>query len=670
MKLRRQLILLSLLTLVLPWAGLQYLSDMEAANREAEIRALTTGAQAVARLVASSDTLTPVLAQPASPDSLYAHPLNAAPVVDGYDDEWRFYPFLARRLAAGADLSADVQLAEFGQAYYLFVRVNDGRLRYHNPGQHPAASGDHLQLKTAAAVYWVSASAPGKAQVFQQLAGGDFRPDHRLIAHWQERDGGYQLELRLPKSRIGDKLALTVVSAGPGETPQRISSAAQTAAAAPAIVVQDALLNEVLQVFTGDNLRLMLLDASGWLRADVGEFRGQQADPYDAAPHNGAAYSWLWRSLLRKPAFDSWHNVATEGRLPLRVQARDQQWLQLPGQLLARAQVPVQAGDQLLGYVVAEQAAEHQDAASASALLKLMRYSLLAVLVTGAALLGYASWLSFRVRRLSRSVASALGEGGQLRHQLPESKSGDELGDLSRDISGLLKSLREYTDYLRTLSSKLSHELRTPLAVVKSSLENLQHADSADQQQLYQQRASAGAERLSAILNAMSAASRLEESLAHSEPEAVELHLLVQELARAYTDSFGRPVTARASHAISATLVPDLLVQALDKLVENAVDFCPPDGAIRLLLERQRGVILLSVENDGPLLPAQMQNQLFDSLVSVRAEKSPERSHLGLGLHLVKLIAEYHGGTALAHNRNDRQGVIFTITLPLKVTSN
>jgi signal transduction histidine kinase len=58
-----------------------------------------------------------------------------------------------------------------------------------------------------------------------------------------------------------------------------------------------------------------------------------------------------------------------------------------------------------------------------------------------------------------------------------------------------------------------------------------------------------------------------------------------------------------------------------------------------------------------------MQDQLFDSLVSLRPERG-EKAHLGLGLHIVRLIAEFHGGRASAHNLADGTGVTFSIRIP------
>jgi len=101
----------------------------------------------------------------------------------------------------------------------------------------------------------------------------------------------------------------------------------------------------------------------------------------------------------------------------------------------------------------------------------------------------------------------------------------------------------------------------------------------------------------------------------------------------------------------------------LDKLINNAVDFHESGTAINITLNHTEDHILIVVANKGPILPKQMQANLFESMVSVR-DKKGEQPHLGLGLYIVRLIVEYHHGLVVADNRVDLSGVEFKITLP------
>jgi signal transduction histidine kinase len=102
---------------------------------------------------------------------------------------------------------------------------------------------------------------------------------------------------------------------------------------------------------------------------------------------------------------------------------------------------------------------------------------------------------------------------------------------------------------------------------------------------------------------------------------------------------------------------PELLIQMLDKLVDNAVSFSDEGATITLRLERTKDGLNLAVENPGPSLPEQLKGRLFDSLVSFRADA--DARHLGLGLYIARLIAEGHAGTISGSNTDS--GVRFDV---------
>jgi signal transduction histidine kinase len=110
---------------------------------------------------------------------------------------------------------------------------------------------------------------------------------------------------------------------------------------------------------------------------------------------------------------------------------------------------------------------------------------------------------------------------------------------------------------------------------------------------------------------------------------------------------------------------PDLAAQMLDKLVENAADFSPPGSPVRLRLQARGRHAELAVENRGPPLPMEMRGRLFESMVSVREPRAGGAPHLGLGLYVARLIAEFHGGAIEAADTAARDGVIVRVNLPL-----
>ena len=212
-----------------------------------------------------------------------------------------------------------------------------------------------------------------------------------------------------------------------------------------------------------------------------------------------------------------------------------------------------------------------------------------------------------------------------------------------------------------TTCERLSHELRTPLAIVTSSLENLEHEALNEASAGYTARARDGADRLRRILSAMSEASRVEELMEHAEPEVFDLRAVLESAVGAYRDVYDRrrfEFNCELDTA-SATGSPELVIQMLDKLVDNAADFSADDDVITIRLEREDARLILGVHNPGLPLPEHMRAQLFDSMVSVRPG---DDKHLGLGLYVAKLIAEGHGGRINAENTDG--GVEFLVSLP------
>jgi two-component system sensor histidine kinase ChvG len=251
---------------------------------------------------------------------------------------------------------------------------------------------------------------------------------------------------------------------------------------------------------------------------------------------------------------------------------------------------------------------------------------------------------------------------------LSGSTASDEIGDLSRSFSTVLERLAQYNSYLENMAGRLSHELRTPIAVVRSSLENLRLHPLPEDAGIYLTRANDGLKRLDTILTRMGEATRLEQLVRESEKERFDAREVVRGAALAYpqrrfeVEVPPSPVWLRGA--------PDLYAQMLDKLVANAVDFAY-DGKeagsepIRVNLQLRGNEAVLTVSNRGPRLPEAMAGKLFESMVSVRGTKSAGEPHLGLGLYIVRLIAEYHGGSAAALDREDGSGVVIRVRSPL-----
>ena len=330
---------------------------------------------------------------------------------------------------------------------------------------------------------------------------------------------------------------------------------------------------------------------------------------------------------------------------------------------------PIWVGDDVRGAVIVEETANSVLAERNRAFERLFTIVLAALLVGSVALTLFASRLTARIRRLRDDAEAAIDAQGRVKGALAGSQAGDEIGDLSRSFSAVLDRLSQYAGYRENMASRLSHELRTPLAVVRSSLDNLRLQALPDDARVYIDRAQGGLQRLAEILTRMTEATRLEQSLSDLERERFDLGALVKACVDGYRQAYPERSIAFdvPAEPLSVDGAPDLIAQMLDKLVANAHEFATPGTAIAIGLARAGDAAQLTVENEGPALPQGMREQLFDSMVSVRPGTGGDVPHLGLGLYIVRLVAEFHGGTVRADDRDDGRGVVLTVALPVAI---
>ena len=329
--------------------------------------------------------------------------------------------------------------------------------------------------------------------------------------------------------------------------------------------------------------------------------------------------------------------------------------------VVVSAAYPIWVGDQVDGAVVVEETTNRIASLRSRALEQLMVVTMALFALVAAMLLWFATRISNRIRRLSDEAEAAIDARGRVTRLATASDARDEIGDLSRSFTTVLGRLARYNAYLESLAGRLSHELRTPVAVVRSSLENLHAARTPEETRIYVERAEEGLARLSTILSRMTEASRLEQSLSAAQREHFDAAAVVRGCVEGYRLAYASRTFELTIPAepVSVSGSADLLAQMIDKLVENAADFAAAGTAIRISLESDAH---LRIENQGPPLPDAIRDSLFDSMVSLRGERSGGVPHLGLGLYIARLIAEFHGGRLRAENLPGG-GVAFEVAL-------
>jgi signal transduction histidine kinase len=673
MSLRKQLLIFSLLTLVLPWAGYRYVQEMETVLRAGLEQSLLERARTVAGALERRDSLgTGSALAAAASGAIHAPLLAASPQIDGSRSDWNLPDERAVELAGGQRFWAGV----FDRFLLLALDVDDDQIVYQRrPGESPY--GDRVVvLLRGAEPQWLlfSTAAPGAVRA-QRTAPPSFEPlgsyDDRVQAAWRAAGTGFELEIRIPLSIAGTGLGIAVVDVDPAASGYAVSLSATWDAAtdAPgALVVQDAELQSSLAQFARAGDRYRVIDPSGWVVADAGTTSA--AGRFAPAPARGIGAD-LIRYLLQTDGKPYGSVEPVPGRIAdvaLLAGHPEVAWYRgnLAQDAIVVAAVPLASDAGFAGTLLLEQESDAILTATNRALVQLMTMTLGASLIAMLGMLAFATYLSTRVSRLAHAAEHALGPKGEIIAALPGHRAGDEIGALSRSFTRLLERLREYTEYLRSLTSKLSHELRTPLAVVSTSLDNLDQEVTSDDARQYLQRLRQGADRLDSILVAMSEATRIEQAIGDTPVEVFDLAAVAGACTRAYADVYPAREFVYAGPAGDDALVEgsqDLIAQFLDKLVDNAVSFSEPGTRIAVDLVRAEDGLCLSVSNRGPLLPEHMRSQLFDSLVSVRSSRG-DRPHLGLGLYIASLIAQFHRGRIAADNLADGSGVCVSLWLP------
>ncbi len=672
MTLKRQLLLLSLLALMLPWAGCEFIRETESALRTVQQNMLAGSARALALSMAQYTEQYPdPIADGLPAEQFYLHPLAKAPSIDGYIDDW-LLDNAALKSIRGTDGPIRIAMASYGQMIYLYVDVSDRTLVY-NGAQLAVAKDqqcfcDRVTLISSSPPYLdekfiFAAEAPGAILSLKEHARG-FAPEPAITAHWQDVPGGYRIEAKIPASLLGTHLGIVVSNTGKATETAALIASYSGRTPVPTVRPSEKLRMAASKLMQAD-MRFIITDASGWRIAAGGVFSGVASDTTFGKGWSMRIYDMLIKN--DKAARTAEPDPTGRERQPYVSAALNGQemagWFRAKdsGRAIVAVAAPIRDNDKLLGVLVLQQSTDAILSLTNKGLAKLITLTIVAASLVGAALAGYALWLSRRIRHLSIAAGLAL-ENDTLHAALPSALSEDEIGDLSRSFSSVLQQLGDYNRYLRTLASKLSHELRTPLAIVSSSLENLEHEPLNTPSAGYTARAREGVDRLRRILSAMSEASRVEELMQHIDAEVFDLRGVLQATVEAYRDVYrNRIFTFDCSlRAATTSGAPELLVQMLDKLIDNAVAFSADGDTINIGLARREGRYVLTVMNPGVALTESMRTRMFDSMASMRSGKNSR--NLGLGLYVAKLITEGHGGHISAHNVEG--GVTLEVRLP------
>lgn len=681
--LRTKVLLASSVLLVIPYVGYRYVQETENFLRDGLEASVLGAAQALAgALHERVDLLADYSAGgDEGTQDMFVHPLDHAMQMDGYFSDWAEYRDRLQSFPFGPDgdaFSARYLVGTHGDYLYALVEVTDPKVDYRLVFHTTAWLGDQLDIRLGPLDgpprrYRIAPISPGWASVYAVASPRRDAPlnrrEPRIWAQWQPAPGGYAVEMRIPLVLAGQRMGLEVFNVDPGQpgAAARLSTVrARTDAPPGRLVFRSPQIDGILQnLGRTPGRRVRVVDTRGRVLARGGEL----ATDTPAKPVNPVI-----ALLLPPPSAELFEEHANPDRLSgpevtaaLRGE-RATRWQSTdnPGIYVVSAAHPIWIGRKVAGAVVVEETSASIQTVRRQALADLFNITLAVFTGAGLLLFLFANRVSFRLRRLRDDAERAIDEHGRVVGHIRSSGARDEIGDLGRSFSTLMMRLQQYNHYLEQLSRRLSHELRTPLAVIRSSLDTLSMGEPDPGDAVYVQRAREGLERLETIIVRMSEATRLEEALQSAERVDFDLADVVDASVQSYRQAWPglRLDFEKPAQSCRMSGVPDLIVQMIDKLVANARDFTPADGRIRIRLDNAQDGYALRVANDGPPLPDHMAGKLFESMVSIREGKSDKEPHLGLGLYIVRLIAEFHGGKVSANNLPDGSGVEFSVRLP------
>jgi two-component system sensor histidine kinase ChvG len=438
--------------------------------------------------------------------------------------------------------------------------------------------------------------------------------------------------------------------------------------------------------------RLRVVDWDGRLLADssrLGPRRqaGGADEPLGPPPGDPRA-SWLYRSgatLFRvvAPLFGGQPTAPTDGEgfyrrgeaiLGTEVQAAlhgryGATTRVSPGQrsLTLYSAIPIEDAGEVVGAVLVSQSTYRVLQDLYEERLAIFQVFLISVGVAAVLSLLVATTIARPIHRLRLQAAAVLDRSGRLRGRFRASARRDEIGDLARALEELSRRLESRIGFMESFAADVSHEFKNPLASIRAAAEMLSTARDSAERERYLMMVESDVARLERTLSTLREVTRLDAELPEEEREPVDLVVLLAGLAEGFRVQLGERVRIEFEACPGPVVVrvdPDRLGQALENLIDNARGFAPVGSVLRIELERVDDEARIRVLDEGPGIPPEHLDRIFDRFFSWRPGEA-SGDHTGLGLAIARTVVEGYGGRLSAANREGSRGASFEVCLPV-----
>ncbi len=243
-------------------------------------------------------------------------------------------------------------------------------------------------------------------------------------------------------------------------------------------------------------------------------------------------------------------------------------------------------------------------------------------------------------------------------------------------IARSLRAEREMKRRQQNFLSAITHEFKTPMSTLRLLIETaLFRPLSPEKQKSYLEKMASELTRLEQTGEQVLAAARLEHSESAPVLESLELNSVVQGIiGRARSGLEARGVVLSVDYSaetLPVSLDANAFSVVFNNLLDNAVKYSPSiPKVIKVRLERQQDLVLIHVDDEGVGIPDQELSHVFERFYRVGNEMTRESKGIGLGLHLVKTVAEaMNGWVRVEKNPTAERGTRFTIVFPRRVVA-
>lgn len=240
-----------------------------------------------------------------------------------------------------------------------------------------------------------------------------------------------------------------------------------------------------------------------------------------------------------------------------------------------------------------------------------------------------------------------------------------EVQPLLQAINHLIGRMRSTLEHEQRFTADAAHELRTPLAAIKTNLQVIQRARNAAERDEFIEALGISVDRATRLVGQLMALSRLDPQYDHQHrPVRLDLAELLAAQVPDWVAQAARlqlQLTAQLAPAV-CRVHPDSFLILLRNLLDNALRYTPAGGEIRLTCRVADGAVCLSVADSGPGIPVDMHERVFDRFVRLAAAGMPGS---GLGLSIVKRIAEAHGARLVLTDGLHGAGLTVEVRFPI-----